>query len=954
MSVDYIFALCDVKILTQQINLGRWIAYAPWTIIVLTCLLTAFCTSIIPFTEMTNDITDYTPNSARARAETKVYQEFFNEDGDPIAIYILVLAKNEGSIFGVSPLADTVRLLDSLLYDIELKSENSNLSLPFSKFCSSFCDINEPIRQNGLRVLKDNSSSLSPLIDLGYPETTVLGRRFYLDTAFFGIKIKLVKSYKVFSTYINVIEQRTVSWSVEVIDDKGQQRVMTFNEISSTKEGPIINDKDKQIMNNLKDVKIAVIQLRAKRPSECTAKDAKNYEFAVVDFIKKNFSSQYVSAFVFTPAYLTAEIVRTGLLMIPNIVIGFIIMCIFASTTVTISAVFMLQMNNRKIPLAIIACICPYMAASTALGALFWLGVRFGTILCVTPFLILAIGVDDSYLVINAWQRLNRSLRLYPERDAHGNPVETEIGTRLGMTLEDVGPSITITSLTNVLAFGIGILTPTPEIRLFCIGNTLAMIVDFFYQITFFTAVMAVMCRNEVENEKKMLNCKVKIVDNQQDTQSDFRNRIRNAVKGYCRLVCSPTSMVLVVALLILYWSLSLYGTITTHTEIKPEVLFIPDSDILQAIRVRNTYITPSYSPCLVFVNNPGNIDDPKNLRKLHKLVEAFESMPKALGRFSTKLWLRDYEDFVLDADQSSEAGSTKFYSGSTPAKENQQDILKFLEWPEFRYWNGTLKYRLDSKGNAVVTKFFFLIAFHGDDLKIWSNRAKLLKEVRQVADKFPEYEVSVYDEDAKFIDIIATLISQTAQSSACMLVCMVLVCLMFISHKTATAIASFSIASTTIGVFGFLSLWGVYLDPIVMSNVITSIGFSVDIPAHVTYHFFKAGNLTIFFSDADGDSVEQRFEHCLSKIAFPVLQAACSTLVCVISMVWIQLYMSIQISRSGFCENDVPSSSVWTSTWFADYTRVAEDRISFQEEVSSARFRACNRQCCTHYQNQP
>lgn len=45
-------------------------------------------------------------------------------------------------------------------------------------------------------------------------------------------------------------------------------------------------------MNNLKDVKIAVIQLRAKRPSECTAKDAKNYEFAVVDFIKKLVSKQ--------------------------------------------------------------------------------------------------------------------------------------------------------------------------------------------------------------------------------------------------------------------------------------------------------------------------------------------------------------------------------------------------------------------------------------------------------------------------------------------------------------------------------------------------------------------------------------------------------------------------------------------------------------------------------------
>lgn len=47
----------------------------------------------------------------------------------------------------------------------------------------------------------------------------------------------------------------------------------------------------------------------------------------------------------------------------------------------------------------------------------------------------------------------------------------------------DTAPSITITTLTNVLAFGVGALTPTPEIQLFSIGNAVAIIIDYIYQV---------------------------------------------------------------------------------------------------------------------------------------------------------------------------------------------------------------------------------------------------------------------------------------------------------------------------------------------------------------------------------------------------------------------------------------------------------------------------------------
>lgn len=57
-------------------------------------------------------------------------------------------------------------------------------------------------------------------------------------------------------------------------------------------------------------------------------------------------------------------------------------------------------------------------------------------------------GVDDSFLMTHSWQRMSR----------HNYPVID----RLGLVYEEVGPSITITSLTNFLSFGIGALTPTP------------------------------------------------------------------------------------------------------------------------------------------------------------------------------------------------------------------------------------------------------------------------------------------------------------------------------------------------------------------------------------------------------------------------------------------------------------------------------------------------------------
>lgn len=96
------------------------------------------------------------------------------------------------------------------------------------------------------------------------------------------------------------------------------------------------------------------------------------------------------------------------------------------------------------------------------------------------------------------------------------------------------------------------------------------------------------------------------------------------------------------------------------------------------------------------------------------------------------------------------------------------------------------------------------------------------------------------------------------------------------------------------------MSWWGVDLDPITMAAMIISIGFSIDIPAHVSYHYYQACNFfrIFFFINflALGTEVatpKQKLTNCMSSVAFPAVQAGLSTILCVSSLLFVHLYMA-------------------------------------------------------------
>ncbi|KHJ83325.1 hypothetical protein OESDEN_16978 [Oesophagostomum dentatum] len=193
----------------------------------------------------------------------------------------------------------------------------------------------------------------------------------------------------------------------------------------------------------------------------------------------------------------------------PFLLVGFLIMCVFCTITTLLSSVIMYnhKATYRKVILSITACVVPFMACGTAFGLIFLLGVTFSPILNVTPFLVLAISVDDSFLMVHSWNRIE-SDELLSSKPRPEKMVQVLIET---------GPAITISAFTNILAFGIGAYSSPPEIRLFCIGNAACIFhghdlpTVFPFPVTFYTAIMALLADSPLPYNEKQEPSRIKV-----------------------------------------------------------------------------------------------------------------------------------------------------------------------------------------------------------------------------------------------------------------------------------------------------------------------------------------------------------------------------------------------------------------------------------------------------------
>lgn len=186
------------------------------------------------------------------------------------------------------------------------------------------------------------------------------------------------------------------------------------------------------------------------------------------------------------------------------VAISYIIMFLYASlalgsTTLSFNdlfhhfGVFMVQ---SKFGLGFIGVLIVVLSITASIGLFSWFGLKATLIIVdVIPFIVLAVGVDNIFLIVHEFERVNISHR------------DEEIAQRVALALGRMGPSILFSAITETVSFALGAFVGMPAVRNFAIYAAGAVFINAILQVTGFVSVLALNQARVEDNKADILFC---------------------------------------------------------------------------------------------------------------------------------------------------------------------------------------------------------------------------------------------------------------------------------------------------------------------------------------------------------------------------------------------------------------------------------------------------------------
>ena len=153
------------------------------------------------------------------------------------------------------------------------------------------------------------------------------------------------------------------------------------------------------------------------------------------------------------------------------------------------------------------------LSVASSVGFFSAIGVKVTLIIAeVIPFLVLAIGVDNVFILVHELDRQNQmhgpnalafsaisptstvqraQIESMNESDTGSVPTYIIAEERVARTLAKMGPSILLSTITEIVAFSLGALVPMPAVRNFALYAANSVLLNAFLQVTVFVSALA-------------------------------------------------------------------------------------------------------------------------------------------------------------------------------------------------------------------------------------------------------------------------------------------------------------------------------------------------------------------------------------------------------------------------------------------------------------------------------
>ncbi|CAL4137274.1 unnamed protein product, partial [Meganyctiphanes norvegica] len=442
-------------------------------------------------------------------------------------------------------------------------------------------------------------------------------------------------------------------------------------------------------------------------------------------------------------------------------------------------------------------------------------GFPYGPVNSILPFLLLGLGVDDMFVIIQAWNNLS--------------PLEIneELPERMGLALRHAGVSITVTSLTDFVAFAIGSSTLLPALRSFCIYAALGIIAIYFFSATFFVACLTLDQRRLEDKRNGLFWCwRMNNWTPNECSQKDLLQSFFGNV--YAKILLKLPTKITVLIITATLVGVSGWGLSNLRQEFDPS-WFLPQSSYPFKFFAKSDEYFPSSGVSGKILL--GNLNYTKDIAKILQLEANLKENPY-IGSVDSwvsefQLYMNNSDITIPDPDMSEDdfyENLTKFLFSQSGAKYRGRDF-KF---------DGELKCLNKSPPIFVSTISYQHVQM--DDSRTEINAMDQLSE--NIAEmKFSGYARAWSRQYGNWETNKVIAIELLRNLGYALLVVFILT-LILISSLSTSLLVLLCVVMTLIDVGALMHWWGLTIDTVSCIDLVLAIGLCVDYAAHIGHSF--------------------------------------------------------------------------------------------------------------------
>ncbi|XP_078467452.1 NPC intracellular cholesterol transporter 1 [Lampetra planeri] len=589
------------------------------------------------------------------------------------------------------------------------------------------------------------------------------------------------------------------------------------------------------------------------------------WEQGFIDLVK-NYNNPNLSIVYSAERSIEDEINRESTGDVRTVLISYAVMFVYISLALGhIRSIFTLAVDS-KISLAMAGIAIVLCSVSSSLGIFSYAGIPLTLIVIeVIPFLVLAVGVDNIFILVQAYQRDERRA----EEKAH---------EQIGRILGDVAPSMLLTSTSETLAFFLGALSDMPAVRTFSLFAGMAVLIDFLLQVTCFVSLMGLDARRQEEGHFDIVCCMKTSVPPPDESQHGllfrfFKNLFAPVLLSEC---VRPVVMSVFVAALA--FSVAVVNKIEIGLD---QRLSMPDdSYVLTYFTALNRFLHSG--PPVYFVVEDGHdyltLEGQNvicggvgcNNNSLVEQLYLAAQLPNytRIG-YAPSSWIDDYFDWVKPQSSCCRVFNSTgdFCNASLPGpdcvpcrpltREGKQrplgdNFTHFL--PMFLSDNPSMHCAkgghaaygsaVSVNGSHVGATYFMsyhtILTESGDFIAALRNARTIATNITAaLGPTLPKYRVFAYSIFYVFYEQYLTIVNDTVFNLSLSLGAVFLVSILLLGLEVWSALTlTLTIAMILTDMLGVMWLWSISLNAVSLVNLVMCVGISVEFCSHIVRAF--------------------------------------------------------------------------------------------------------------------